>query len=180
VGRNKKILILLLVIWVGILAYHSGIFVGTPVMPKRAGPGPTVLSVLEDLPELRLELLDRPRPGYRGIKKNIFSPLKVHVPKPPPKPPKKSPPKPPPVVVKPPPPPPPSPLEVFTSKVKFIGFLEKEKDKTVFLNKGEDVFLVKSGDIIDDRFRVAEITDTVLRFNDEVNGDTATLDLETE
>jgi hypothetical protein len=157
VGRNKKILILLLVIWVGILAYHSGIFVGTPVMPKRAGPGPTVLSVLEDLPELRLELLDRPRPGYRGIKKNIFSPLKVHVPKPPPKPPKKSPPKPPPVVVKPP-----------------------EKDKTVFLNKGEDVFLVKSGDIIDDRFRVAEITDTVLRFNDEVNGDTATLDLETE
>jgi hypothetical protein len=177
VNRGKKILILLLVIWVAVLAYNRGIFKGTPVMPERAKPGTLAQVALEDIPELRLDLLDSPKTRYKGIKKNIFSPLKF--PKPKPKPPPKPPELPPKPVVQP-PPPPPSPLEVFTSKVKFIGFLEKEKDRTVFLNMGEDVFVVKSGDIIDGRFRVAEITDTILRLNDEVNGEVGTVELESE
>jgi hypothetical protein len=178
VSKDKKILILLLVIWAGLLAYYSGIFEGTTVKPgvKRAGPGTTAQVQLEGLPELRLDLLDRPKPDYKGIKKNIFRPLKVYIPKPPPKPVEKPPTEPPPVVA----PPPPSPLRVFTSRVKFVGFLEKGKDKTVFLNRGEEVFIVKRGDIIDNRFRVSEVTDTVLRFNDEVSGETSILNLETE
>jgi hypothetical protein len=177
VGRGTKILILLLVIWVAVLAYNRDIFKGTPVMPERVGPGTIAQALLEDIPELRLDLLDRPKTSYKGIKKNIFSPLRFPKPKPKPKPPE-PPPEPEPVVAK--PPPPPSPLEVFTSKVRFIGFLEKKKDKTVFLNRGEDVFLVKRGDIIDGRFRVAEITDTLLRLNDEVNGEVGTVEIVSE
>lgn len=183
--RNKKILIVFLVIiWGGIIAYNAGFFKGTPGgMPisERAGGGAIApLKALEDIPELRLDLLDAPRPPYKGIKKNIFSPLKFPVPKSP----KKESPQelipeadaeP---VVK--PPPPPSPLETFRSSVRFMGFLEKDKDRTVFLTRGDDVFLVKRGDIIEGRFRVAEITDTLLRFSDEVSGETASIVLEPE
>ncbi len=179
--RNKKILIVFLVIiWGGIIAYNAGFFKGTPgSMPisERAGGGAIApLKALEDIPELRLDLLDAPRPPYKGIKKNIFSPLKFPVPKSSKKEPtpevKAEP------VVK--PPPPPSPLETFRSSVRFMGFLEKDKDRTVFLTRGDDVFLVKRGDIIEGRFRVAEITDTLLRFSDEVSGEAASIVLEPE
>jgi hypothetical protein len=178
-SRDKLILILFVFIWIGIIAYNSGFFetarvvpVGkTPVRPTAALP-----SALEDLPELRLDLLDSPRPPYKGIKKNIFSPLKFPVPEPPKEEPVAEPVLEPPPVVK----PPPSPLETFKASITFIGFLEKEKDKTVFLTRGEDVFLVKRGDIIEGRFRVAEITDTVLRFSDELSGEAASIGLESE
>lgn len=176
-SRDKKILIILVSVWIGILAYYMGIFGGTEVAPvkKRA----RVAAVLNEVPELRLDLLDRPKAAYKGIKKNIFSPLKVRKPKPPKIEPVEKPlplPEPEKPVVK----PPPSPLQVFMSRVRFIGFVEKGKERTVFLNRGEDVFLVKAGDLIDSRFRVAEITDTMLRLSDELSGEAAVLGLETE
>jgi hypothetical protein len=172
-SRDKLILIFFVFIWIGIIAHNSGFFetarvvpVGkTPVRPTAALP-----SALEDLPELRLDLLDMPRPPYKGIRKNIFSPLKFPVPKPPEEEPGAGSTLGPLPVVK-----PPSPLETFKASVRFIGFLEKEKDKTVFLTSGEDVFLLKRGDIIEGRFRVAEITDTVLRFSDELSGEAASI-----
>ena len=177
-SRDKLILIFFVFIWIGIIAYNSGFFetareapVGkTPVRLTAALP-----SALEDLPELRLDRLDMPRPPYKGISKNIFSPLKFPVPKPPEEGPGAEPTLEPLPVVK-----PPSPLETFKASITFIGFLEKEKDKTVFLTSGEDVFLVKRGDIIEGRFRVAEITDTVLRFSDELSGEAASIVIESE
>jgi hypothetical protein len=115
-SRDKLILILFVFIWIGIIAYNSGFFETARVVPVGKIPvRPTAAlpSALEDLPELRLDLLDSPRPPYKGIKKNIFSPLKFPVP-------------------------------------------------------------------IEGRFRVAEITDTVLRFSDELSGEAASIGLESE
>ncbi|MEK7313650.1 MAG: type II secretion system protein PulP, partial [Deltaproteobacteria bacterium] len=68
----------------------------------------------------------------------------------------------------PPPPPPPTALQVFIMTVRALGFVEKEKDKTVFLSKNDELFIAKSGDLVDGRFRILSITETALKVRDEV------------
>ncbi|MBI5599566.1 MAG: hypothetical protein HY890_07485 [Deltaproteobacteria bacterium] len=171
-GEKKPILIALAIIWVFIVIYTIYSLRGPKEEYQKALPGarPERTSVAGDMPRVRLELSGKKAPVYEGVKKDIFSPLA-----PPPAPPKPA------TVVEaaepPPPPPPPTPLELFVREVKFLGFLEKGEKKTVFLGRGADVFVVKSGDVIDTRFRIGEITSTRLTVRDEAASTEAAVEL---
>lgn len=52
----------------------------------------------------------------------------------------------------------PSPAQMESGKVKFLGFLQKEGERKVFLSKEKEVFIVKNGDSIGN-LQVGEITD---------------------
>ena len=52
----------------------------------------------------------------------------------------------------------PSPAQMESGKVKFLGFLQKEGERKVFLSKEKEVFIVKKGDSIGN-LQVGEITD---------------------
>ena len=52
----------------------------------------------------------------------------------------------------------PSPTQMESGKVKFLGFLQKEGERKVFLSKEKEVFIVKKGDSIGN-LQVGEITD---------------------
>ncbi len=175
-GGSKKTLIVLALVWVAILVYNRVGQDSPPASPaEKVAEGSGRGAAPAAVPELRLDLLDRPAPDYTGVKKDIFRPLKAPVARAAVK--KAPEPVAPAVAAPPPPPPPPTLLEKFVSSLKFLGFLEKKRDKTIFLGSGEDVFLARSGDIIGARFRVTGITDTALRLTDEVTGEEATLDL---
>lgn len=111
--------------------------------------------------KLRLDLLDREMPRFAGFKRNIFRPIfageirqpimpvKPVLPVPPPLPP-------------PPPPVPPTPAQMAAEEMarfKFIGFLKKENFKTVFLTRGNEIFLVRKGDKIAGKYEIASISD---------------------
>jgi len=153
---KKRLLIIIAAIWAALIAYNLWSYV-RPQAKKTGVTEPGQL-VRQDAPVLRLSLLKKTRPAYRGVVKDIFTPVR--------------PPAPPPVAVAAPPTPAQkTPLEVFASEVKFIGFVEKGVKKTVFLSRGQDVFMVKKGDVIDGKFRVAGITDTLLTLMNIAGGD---------
>ncbi len=115
--------------------------------------------------KLHLELLDREMPRFSGFRRNIFRPIfageskmsllprnPVKLPVPPPVPP-------------PPPPPPPTPAQRAMeemSRFTFLGFLQKENRKIIFLSRDREIFLVKKGDKLAGRYDVASITDQAL------------------
>lgn len=96
--------------------------------------------------------------GYSGVIKNPFKPL--------------FPPPPPPPIIAPklpvPPPVPfpvitakgPSPAQIESGKFKFLGLLQKEGDKKIFLLRDKEIFIVKKGDSVGN-FHVGDITETV-------------------
>jgi len=114
---------------------------------------------------LRLDLLDQQVPDFKGYHRNIFKPLFVDETKmaqaraaikkrrpvlPPP---------PPPVPVQPMVMEPPRPeLAKFT----FLGFLQKDKRKIIFLSRDKEIILVKKGDVFAGRYEASSITDQVL------------------
>ena len=167
-GRKNAILIGLALVWAFIVVYNTGLFrkVEGPVkrIPAREAER------REGAPKVRLDLLNKRPPAYKGIKKDIFSPLSS----PPAEPlPLKVAPLPPQAEL----PTPPTPLESFMKEVKFLGFLEKGETKTLFLGKGSDVLLVKRGDLIDKRFLISKITSARLTVKDVVKEEEATIEL---
>ena len=133
--------------------------------PREAAPKP-------DEKKLHLELLDRNAATFSGFKRNIFwlPPLKSTIRIPPPPPPPPPPPSPPP-----PPPPAAVPDEASVAKAEmakftFLGFLQKDARKTIFLSKDNEIILVKKGDRIAGRYEVANITDDVLTINSIPDG----------
>lgn len=95
--------------------------------------------------------------GYSGVIKNPFKPL---FPPPPPPPPIKLPvpiPAPFPVITT----RGPSPAQIESGKFKFIGLLQKEGDKKIFLSRDKEIFIVKKGDSVG-IFQVGDITETVV------------------
>jgi hypothetical protein len=112
---------------------------------------------------LRLDLLDREQPVFKGYHRNIFRPLFVDelklmkqkavvaMPTPPPVP-KAAPVQP--VVAE----PPRRELARFT----FLGFLKKDGHKTIFLAKDKDIILVREGDVIAGRYKAVSVTDQSL------------------
>lgn len=123
-----------------------------------------------DLPRVELELLDIERPKYKGVVKDIFSPVKPAPPKVKPKPvvlPKHEP-----VEVEPPAPP---PVEDFISHLSFAGFLEKGVRTTVFISTKDEIFLVQGGDVLSSRFKVVEIKTEYITFMDTVTREVGTL-----
>ena len=109
---------------------------------------------------LRLDLLDREQPVFKGYRRNIFRPvfvdelkqMKQRA-----------------AVVKPPPPPPPPPVPLAEpprrelARFTFLGFLKKGPRKTIFLAKDKDIILVREGDIIAGRYKAVSVTDQALR-----------------
>lgn len=95
----------------------------------------------EDIPRVELSKLTsiKIKPPSNGV--NLFYPFFIKEPPPPPKP----------VVTL---PPPVDPLEEELKLFRFMGFLEKGKDKEIFLAKGQNTYIVKSGDVIEEKFRV--------------------------
>ncbi len=160
---KKRLLIILAVIWAGVILYDL-----KPSWNKPASTGAARGAALA--PKLRLDLLNKPRPRYKGVVKDIFSPVKTTFAKPNIE-------MPPPPAIAPAPPPPPSALKIFASEAKFIGFVEKGENRTVFLSRGPDVFLVKKGDVIDGRIRVTDITDKLMTLTDEAGAEQATIAL---
>ena len=117
---------------------------------------------------LRLALLEREQPGFKGYRRNIFKPIftdeirlmkqKALAFKPPPIPP---------VAVLPPKvvPPPVAPQETLKSTLArfvFLGFLKKDNRKTIFLSKDTDIILVRKGDKFADRYEAKSVTDQAL------------------
>ena len=121
--------------------------------------------------KLRLDLLDGERPKFAGFRRNIFQPIfseevkpsKVPLPAPPVRSALPKPPPPPPVTAPvPAPPPAPTPVQQEMARFTFLGFLQKDGRKTIFLSSNNEIFLVKKGDKIAGKYEVTNITDEAL------------------
>lgn len=123
---------------------------------------------------LRVDLLKPAERSYRGVQRDLFygEAPKIEKPKPPP-----TPPPPPPVIAPPPvvvvPPPPIISVETRMALGRFIflGYLEKNAIKTIFLGSGEEVFVVKKGERFGNKgeFLVVELTPTQMTVRDRDN-----------
>jgi len=107
---------------------------------------------------VRLDLLQKNQVAFNGFKKNIFVPLFRDMSKLPPVKP---------VIPAPPPPPPPpvvtvSPVERELAQFMFLGFLEKDRKKTIFLAKNKEIFLVKKGERIAGKYEATAISNEAL------------------
>jgi hypothetical protein len=133
-----------------------------PVTPGAISSGAKLKVSAGQESRLRLDLLQKNQVGFSGFKKNIFAPIFRDLSKLPPVKP---------VIAPPPPPPPPppvvaqptvSPMERELAQFTFLGLLEKEHKKTVFLSKNKEIFLVKKGDRIAGKYEAVAITDDAL------------------
>ncbi len=119
--------------------------VATSAAPSPAGGGKAPAAAAGEAQRLRLELLERETLAFEEPRRDIFNAWDVPPPPPPP---------PPPQVVQPPAPPPPRlptpPVPVVAprqlARFDFLGFLEKDGVKTVFLSQKDELFVVREGD----------------------------------
>jgi hypothetical protein len=124
----------------------------------------------QDDKKLRLDLLDKEPPRFSGFHRNIFRTIFTMEMKPPPnslnagKP----------VLPVPPPPPPPPPYVEpppaqkameDVAQFTFLGFLQKENRKIIFLSRDHEIILVRKGDKIAGKYEVTGITDDALTIN---------------
>ncbi|HTP64010.1 MAG TPA: hypothetical protein VMJ66_01370 [Geobacteraceae bacterium] len=172
--RRKLILAVVLVIFAGAVVYA---FLHQP--PRRTvdklkyttgmkAEVPRNVPGAPDDKRLHLDLLDREMPRFSGFKRNIFRPIfsgdmkLALLPRTPAKP--QLPVPPPPA----PPPPPPTPAQQAMEDVghfTFLGFLQKENRKIIFLTRDNEIFLVKKGDKLAGKYDVSSITDEALTIN---------------
>lgn len=169
--RKKAILVLLAAVWAAIIIYniYNVRALRTVEGPKSAEERRVRAALPQGVLAIRLDLLEKKHRPYEGVKKDIFSPLISPAPKPA----EELPPPPAPE----PKPQPPTPLEAFLKDVRFLGFVEKGAEKTIFLGRGVDVFLVKKGDVVDKRFLMVKITSARLTIRDLIKEEEATLEL---
>lgn len=114
---------------------------------------------------LRLDLLEREQPPFKGYRRNIFKPIFVDElkamqqraaaakPLPPPAQPPR--PLPQPVVV-------PQQPRRELARFTFLGYLKKENRTTIFLAKDNEIILVRKGDLFAGRYEATSITDQAL------------------
>lgn len=70
-----------------------------------------------------------------------------------------------------PPAPEPSALQTFTAQARFVGFLENSGNRTVFISKGQEIFTLKKGSVIEQRFSVEDISDKEIRLKESATGE---------
>jgi hypothetical protein len=174
-NRQKVILVALLALFAVSLIYS---FTHQPqqktVATQKYTPGMKADALRQvekprDVNKLHLELLDQELPRFSGFRRNIFQPIfhdevksppiiaKLPLPIPPPAKPA-PPPSPPPV-------PGPTPAQTEMARFTFLGFMQKDNRKTVFLSRDKEIVLVKKGDKIAGKYEVANITDEALTIN---------------
>jgi len=112
---------------------------------------------------VRLDLLRNVPVRFTGFKKNIFAPIFRDASKLPPvkpvtpaAPPAPAPP--PPLITQPTIP----PLEQELAQFTFLGLLEKDRNKTIFLARNKEIFLVKKGEKVAGKYEAMAITDDAL------------------
>jgi hypothetical protein len=168
--RRKLALAILLVIFAGAVAYaflrqppHRTVEKLKYTSGMKAAVSRTAPKVRDDY-KLHIELLDKEMPRFSGFRRNIFRPIFAGDIKPslmPRNPAKMALPVPPP----PPPPPPPTPAQMAMEDVArftFLGFLQKDNRKIIFLTRDNEIFLVRKGDKIAGKYEVASITDEAM------------------
>jgi len=120
-------------------------------------------------PTLRLELIERLRKQeYTGTHRNIFS---ASAPPPPA-------PAPPPARAEPSTPPPPPPLQI---PFRFYGFVAEPAaggQRRAFFTDGENVFILREGETLAERFRLLHIGNDTAEFEEISSGRHATLNLD--
>jgi hypothetical protein len=120
---------------------------------------------------VRMDLLEREQPGFKGYRRNIFKPIFIDeimmmkhravAIKPPPIPPVVVAP-PAPVVVPPPVVAQPETLQNTLARFVFLGYLKKDNRKTIFLSKDKEIILVRKGDKFAGRYEAKSVTDQAL------------------
>lgn len=124
---------------------------------------------------LRLDLLEREQPPFKGYRRNIFKPVFVDelmlmkqqaaAAKP----------APPPVPVPRPVPAPPVAVPVQPrrelARFTFLGFLKRDNRTTIFLAKDNEIILVRKGDLFAGRYEAASITDQALTIHVRDSGE---------
>lgn len=159
-SREVRILLALLLVLTGLIVYR----VATREEPKRVmelkykpgvGVGVKHAPTEGERPGGKAGAMKTEKGLYRGVIRNPFQSLYQPEPSLPVILPKPSAPAPPfPVMTS----KGPSPTQVESGKVKFLGFLQKEGDRKVFLSREKEVFIVKKGDSIGN-LQIGEITD---------------------
>jgi len=161
-SREKNILVVLLIVLASMIAYR----LATREEPKKLKeltfkPGSkerTGLKPASGLGDIGSGSLETERGRYRGVIRNPFQAL---YPAPP------APVVPKAVIIPAPTPFPvitargPSPAQIESGRFKFLGFLQKEGDKKVFLSRDKEVFIVKKGDSVS-MFQVADIAENTV------------------
>ena len=182
--NRKKLLLSILLISFAISVGYGYLRMPRQKTADRTGPAPARKSPERAAEttkpadnKLHLELLDRVQDRVAGFRRNIFRPIfhedlkALNLPPPPPLPSKlsgKSQVPPPPVAQQPVPPPAapePPPYVRDMAAFKFLGFVKKDNRKTIFLARNNEIFLVKHGDLISDKYEVTGITDEALTIN---------------
>lgn len=183
-NRQKLLLFLLLLVLAGSIVWAV---VRTPRQKEApasaARPGQATVIRKSGAPPsqarapagaLHLAQLDQQMAGSTGFRRNIFSPIfrgdeerpALKLPPPPPPPSTLPPPPPPPPQAAPPPPPPPPTEEELDraelGKLRSLGFLKKNGERTVFLAKNNEIILARKGSKIGSSFQVADITDEAM------------------
>jgi hypothetical protein len=157
------------------LTFTSG---SRPAATRASAASPPRL----DEKKLHLELLGTPGARFAGFRRNIFRPI-FHeemkpIPLPPPPPPPVRATQEPPPLVGPPAPPPgqaaaaveaPKPAETLGT-FTFLGFVKKDNRKTIFLSKNNEIFLVRKGDKIANKYEVTNITDEAMTLSGGTDG----------
>jgi hypothetical protein len=186
-NRQKMALALLLVLFTLALAYS---FMGRPqqsrVKKLKYAQGMRIdsyraITRVQDDKKLRLELLDKEMPRFSGFRRNIFRPVfsdEMKLAAIPLKPIKPAP------TAPPPPPPPPvekTPAQVAMEEVgqfAFLGYLQKENRKTVFLTKNNEILLVKKGDRIVGKYEVSDISENMMTLSLAPGGEQVAIPLQ--
>jgi hypothetical protein len=171
--KKTAIAIVLVVVAVGFLVYQfsgggsSSANTSTATPPKPAAkPVRKKTLIAHSLdPTLRFDLLKSSEDvTYKGTGRNIFRSEA-----PPPEIPKTVVP----VITQQTGPPPPPPIDL-----KFYGFAgPKGGSKSIFLLKGEDIFLAKEGDIVDRRYKIVHVGPNSVEVQDVLTNHTQSLPL---
>jgi hypothetical protein len=145
--KRKPLLLIVLLILLGLASWYAyrtmphqqRISSSTTRPPAAAAPA-------EEKTGLQLQLLKERDETFPGYRRNIFGSVLP----PPPSPPKPAPvpapkPTPAPAPVPAPPPRPAQPLQEALARFTFLGYLEKDGTRTVFLQRDNDLFVVKKG-----------------------------------
>jgi hypothetical protein len=163
-NRQRLLLAILLVIFVLAVVYSAVRFPRQKQVDKLTFVPGSAANMPKGAPSsgqeslVRLDLLQKNQAPFKGFKRNIFAPLFRDMSKLPPV--KQVAPPPPP-----PPPPPPDPQAIEAARIEqelaqftYLGYLEKEKVKTVFLAQGKDIYVVKIGGKIAGQYEIKALT----------------------
>jgi hypothetical protein len=144
--------------------------------PKAVHPSAqTSVRKADDGRILNMAVLEQEQTDFNGYRRNIFKPifvdeqkllrLKAAAIKPPQLPPAQSQKAAPvqPVVVQ--------PQAAALARFTFLGFIKKDEQRTIFLDKDKEIILVKKGDKIAGRYEATSITDQALTLHVTDTGD---------